>query len=172
MLCFPWNFRAALGEHERDSRMPCASTMCSIDRPRRGAAAWSPAVRTSFLIPSTIALVACSSGGRASRPGPLPITTPSALLTEPEITREGARTVYETIERLRPRYLSRTRTRGASCERVAYLDGMRLGGLDELRGVSAVSVQHIRSLSGPDATTLFGRGHCAGAIVVVTRGGR
>ena len=101
-----------------------------------------------------------------------PTSVSSTVLTEAEITRADASTAYETIERLRPWYLSLIWTRGASCERAVYVDGMWLGGLDKLRGISSASVWQIRSLDAPEATTRFGSGHCAGAIVVVTQGGR
>lgn len=170
MLRIPRSVPSPLAGHSRDCRLPGASTMRSIDRPRRGDAARSPTARAPFLILATLAaLVACASNGSGSRVHQLRDSTPSTVVTEAEITRSGARTAYETMERLRPWYLSRTRTRGASCERVVYLDALRLGGLAELRGVSSANVAQIRSLSGPEATTLFGPGHCAGAIVVVTR---
>lgn len=94
------------------------------------------------------------------------------MLNEAEITRAGARTAYEAIERLRPWYLSLTRTRGASGERAVYVDGMRLGGLDALRGIPSASVREIRTLDSREATMRFGTGHSAGAIVVLTRVGR
>lgn len=170
MLRIPRSFPSPLAGLKSESRMPGASTMRSIDRPRRGDAARSPTARNPFLIFATLAaLVACASNGSGSRLHQLRDRTPSTVVTEAEIARSGARTAYETMERIRPWYLSRTRTRGASCERVAYLDAVRLGGLAELRGVSSALVAQIRSLSGPEATTLFGPGHCAGAIVVLTR---
>ena len=173
MLRIPRNIWSALAGRERDSRMPCASTMRSIDRPRRGDATRSPVVRVPFLILATLAaLVGCASAGSGSRSHLLRVSTPSTVLTEAEITRAGARTAYETIERLRPWYLSLTRTRGASGGRAVYVDGMRLGGLDALHGIPSASVREIRTLDAREATTRFGTGPSAGAIVVVTRVGR
>ena len=174
MLRIPRYFLSALAGRERDRRMPCASTMRSNDRPRRGDAARLPVVvRARFLILATLAaLMACASADSASRSHLLRVSTPSRVLTEAEITRAGARTAYETIERLRPWYLSLTRTRGASGERAVYVDGMRLGGLEALHGIPSASVREIRTLDAREATTRFGTGHSAGAIVVVTRVGR
>ena len=130
-------------------------------------------VRVPFLIVVTlVAFVACANAGSARRSHVQRARVPSAVLTEAEIRRADAGTAYESIERLRPWYLSLTWTRGASCERAVYVDGMRLGGLDKLHGISSASVWQIRSLDAPEATTRFGSGHCAGAIVVVTRASR
>ncbi len=57
-------------------------------------------------------------------------------------------------------------TRG---EIVVYMDGTRLGGPEVLRTISSTGIALVRFLSGPEADTLFGRGHENGAIVVTTR---
>jgi hypothetical protein len=130
-------------------------------------------LRAPLLILATVAtFVACASAGSTSRSQAPRASVPSTTLTEADVTRAGASTAYGTIERLRPWYLSLTRTRGATCERAVYVDRTRLGGLDALRGISSASVWQIRILDAPEATTRFGTGHCAGAIVVVTRPGR
>jgi len=49
-----------------------------------------------------------------------------------------------------------------------YLDGMRLGDLEELRNIPAAHVQSIRRLSGSEAQFRFGIGHSEGALLVST----
>jgi hypothetical protein len=115
------------------------------------------------------ALAACARGASASGAPAHRTRLSSTVLTEAEIMRAGADDAYETIARLRPLYLSLMRTRTGSCERAVVVDGMRMGGLGELRRIRAENVREIRSLNAADATTLFGIGHCAGAIAVVTR---
>ena len=128
---------------------------------------------SKFLILATLAaFAACTTAGGSSRSDARPASVPSSVLTEAEITRAGAGTAYEAVERLRPWYMFRTRARGASCDLAVYVDGVRLGGLSALHGIPSTSVWQIRFLGGFDATTRFGNGHCAGAMVVVTRVGR
>lgn len=173
MLCVSSENRTTIAGRERDTRMRRIRNATSVDRPRRGDADMPLPVRAPLLILATLAaIVACGSAGSASRSHVRPASVPSTVLTEAEITRAGARTAHETIERLRPWYFALTRARGASGERAVYVDGMRLGGLEALHGIPSASVREIRSLNAREATTRFGTGHSAGAIVVVTRVGR
>ena len=160
--------RGPIAGRERDSRLPRIRNATSIERHRRRDAATLWRVRVPLLILATLAVpAACASADRASLSPMRSVSGPSSVLTGSEITRAGAHTAYEIIERLRPSYLSRTR--GASCQRAVYLDGIRQGGLDELRRIPAESVWQIRRLDALDATTYFGTGNCSGAIMVMTR---
>jgi hypothetical protein len=82
-------------------------------------------------------------------------------------------TAYEVVEQLRPEYL---RNRGPTSvsrptppEAVVYLDGVRQGGLETLRRIRKQTLREIRYMDAREATTLYGTGHRAGAILVVTR---
>lgn len=134
----------------------------------------SPIAGRALLVLAALAALqaGCASAGSTSRSHVSRGFTPSTVLTDAEITRGGTRTAYEAIQRLRPWYLSLTRARGASGERAVYVDGIRLGGLETLRGIPASDVREVRSLDAREATLRFGTGHSAGAIVVVTRTGR
>jgi len=46
---------------------------------------------------------------------------------------------------------------------VIYVDGVRRGGLDELRALAIEQVQELRFLSAEEATSRFGMGHPFGA---------
>jgi hypothetical protein len=54
-------------------------------------------------------------------------------------------------------------------EIVVYLDGNRLGGVDELRGIGANTISSIAYLDAPSATIRYGTGHTQGAIVITTK---
>ncbi len=54
-------------------------------------------------------------------------------------------------------------------EIVVYLDGNRLGGVDELRGIGANTISSIVYLDAPSATIRYGTGHAQGAIVITTK---
>ena len=64
------------------------------------------------------------------------------------------------------------RALSAGADPPSNVDGMRLGGLDALHELPSASVRKIRTLDARDATTRFGTGHSAGAIIVLTRVGR
>jgi len=131
--------------------------------------------------------LACASGGSSSPPASGAVTTPSGprgnanLITESEITATGLQTIHEVIERLRPNML-RTRGQmgrlagasaaepGASNSNIkVYLNGTQIGDISMLRSIQATSVKQVQFLSSSDATTRFGTGHDAGAILVTSR---
>lgn len=72
---------------------------------------------------------------------------------------------YEAVRRLRPAWLRSRTTDGPS----VYVDGMRGGGMDDLRTLDTADIQEIRFLSASDATTRFGTNNVDGAILVTTR---
>jgi len=116
-------------------------------------------------------LSSCATGGSDSSQGS------GNILTADEIAEAHALTAYEAVELTRRRWLTqRTLRAGASsamgAERtgpVVYLNGVRVGTLDELRRIRADIVQQMEYLSPSDATNRFGTNHDAGAILVTTR---
>jgi len=50
-----------------------------------------------------------------------------------------------------------------------YLDGMRMGDLQQLRNIPAAQVYSIRRYNGSEAQFHFGNGHADGALMVSTR---
>ncbi len=75
-------------------------------------------------------------------------------------------TVFEAIQRLRPRWL---RSRGGSPLPIVFVDGVRRGGPDELKSIPANIVTGIRFIDGRMATTRYGAGFGGGMIQVTTR---
>jgi hypothetical protein len=103
------------------------------------------------------------------------------MIPEAEIAATGLQTLYEVIERLRPSML-RTRGQvgrlsgatgsepGASNSGIkVYLNGTGVGDISMLRTIQASSVKQVQYLSSSDATTRFGTGHDAGAILVTSK---
>ena len=107
------------------------------------------------------------------QPSPVGLTgrpTSATLLTREDIARVDAGTAYQAVLRLRPMYLKASR--GPSpLGRSVYVDGVRLGGLEQLHFIAAGSVLDIRLLEAAEATLRFGMGHSTGAILVSTRAG-
>ena len=111
--------------------------------------------------------VACG----ASRPARA--TADPNVITVAELEGHHGVSARRAIERLRPRFL---RVRGPSsvtnpaADRVVvYVDQARMGGVDILDQIPAQDIQEIRYLSAADATSRYGTGHSAGAILITTK---
>jgi hypothetical protein len=105
----------------------------------------------------------------------------SNVITAEEITHSSASNAYDLIKTLRPQWF---RARGISTGMpdpsgggvsdpgggiIVYVDGARVGGVDELENYGAERIQELRYLSATDATTKYGTGHTQGAIEVTTK---
>jgi hypothetical protein len=103
------------------------------------------------------------------------------LITAEEIAKNPAADAYQLVQSLRPAWF---RTRGAASASVSadamgnatvpggivvYVDGIKVGGVEELKNVSSDRVLELRFVNASDATTKYGTGHTAGAIEVTTR---
>jgi hypothetical protein len=113
-----------------------------------------------------VAATACA-GGAGRTPG-----TNRNLITRPEISASRGNTAYEVVQQLRPDFL-RGRVSGsisgANDLPVVYLDGTRLGDLEQLRSIPAAIILTIQLISASDATTRWGTGYPGGVIEVKTR---
>lgn len=115
----------------------------------------------------TLTLLACATtGGPRARSG-------SNTLTAEEISELVVQTAYEAVQVSRPQWLV---ARGSGSVRnpvpqppVVYVDGVRMGDVDELRRIRANVVQQMEFLSASDATNRYGTNHTGGAILVTTR---
>ncbi len=105
----------------------------------------------------------------------------SNVITAEEMAKSGADNAYDLIKTLRPAWFVK---RGVSSGQVTtdavggmvepgglvvYVDGVRVGGPEELRNVTAERITEMRFLSATDATTKYGTGHTQGAIEVTTK---
>lgn len=98
--------------------------------------------------------------------------TGSDVIRTAELVQHLGEDLYTFIQRARPAWLQ-TRAplsaQGAPAI-VVVLDGVpQEPGLDRLRTLRASDVQEVRRLSATDATTRFGTGMTAGAILVATK---
>mgnify|MGYP003655081449 CR=1 FL=1 len=108
----------------------------------------------------TIGLAGCASGGGSGTPRPAGAT--ANRIVSAEFLELGQVTVYQAVERLRPRWLNPRQ--GAP---QLYVEGTRrAGGIQDLRSMRVEDVLQMEYLSPTDATTQFGTGHNGGAILV------
>ncbi|HET6681660.1 MAG TPA: hypothetical protein VFG84_10705 [Gemmatimonadaceae bacterium] len=99
-------------------------------------------------------------------------TSSANVIVRDELASLGSMGTLEALQRLRPRFLqpraaSGAMSRSAEYPRV-YLDNVRLESVNDLRTVPVSEVFEIRYLDSSDATTRYGTGHTAGAILVTT----
>jgi hypothetical protein len=126
-------------------------------------------VPSSFyvLFGALLMLAACASpGSRIADRGASNLLTRAEI--DPVVTAVGD--IRELIERLRPQWL-RPRGRPSMQDQnaglpVVYVDGVRVGTPERLRGMSTGGLIQIEYISASDATTRFGTGHLGGAILV------
>lgn len=130
-----------------------------------------PALLPLSLLALALILSSCATAGSSSSRGS------SNKLTADEIAEVSALTAYEAVELarrqwLRPRSLRAGATSAMGSDLagpVVYLDGVRVGTLEELRRLRADAVAEMEYLSPSDATNRFGTNHDSGAILVTTR---
>lgn len=120
---------------------------------------------TAFL---TLTLAACVPPTQAARP-----SQDLQLITQDEIAHTRAANAYEVIHDLRANFLS---LRGetsflatSSPYPTVYVDGMRYGTIDALRGIPAMQIASIRLYRSWDAMTRYGNGNMGGVIAITTR---
>lgn len=118
---------------------------------------------------ATVAMVltACTGATRRGTGGDRNVITAADMAALDNMS------AYDAVQRLRPHMLQ---ARGAisladpsAAYPLVYVDGMRRGGLDELRGLPISMVERIEFISPADATTRWGTGHAGGVIAVTTR---
>ena len=121
-----------------------------------------------------------SAGG-----GPKPSAT---VITADEIAKVNVLNGYEVVQKLRPAMLSQRQiasanghgglakdappikgTDVASGQVVVYMDGTRLGDVEQLRGITASSIATLRYYSASEAQVKWGSNHPAGAIEVISK---
>jgi hypothetical protein len=112
----------------------------------------------------TLGITACASGGGGT--GGAPRGSSTRIISE-ELATVAQLDLYTAVSRLRPQWL-RPGTRGQLPE--VIIDGSRQqGGTDALRNMRANEATELQFMSASDATTRYGTGFTAGAIIVSTR---
>lgn len=96
---------------------------------------------------------------------------PDVISAEEIAERNDLQTAGDAVRRLRPAFL-RVRASGGPASTAepirVYVDGIMVGEVSALTQIQVSIVKEIRKLSSSDATTRFGTGHTAGAILVTT----
>lgn len=101
-----------------------------------------------------------------------PATRSSDFVGPAELSLAGTGTAYDVLQRLRPQFFV-THASAFSLDAyggrpVVYVDGMRLGGVEELRNISSIMLEEVRFLSPVVGSERFGRYHAGGVIAVST----
>lgn len=119
-----------------------------------------------------IALLAPACAPAPVRPGSAP--SEFDVIGAEELQQHPEETLFVLIQRVRPTWLqSRPPVSARSANLVVVvLDGIpHEPGLEWLRNVKVADVSEVRRLGASDATTRFGTGMTAGAILVTTKRG-
>jgi len=125
---------------------------------------------THLAICCVIAAIAGCASQRAPNTGAAP-SRALGVMTESEIAESQATTAYDAIARTHPMFLISNVDLAPTAEREVYLNGFRLGGLNELRLIPASEVKEIRFVRAIDGAA-FGVGRSRGAILVISKVGR
>lgn len=95
------------------------------------------------------------------------------LITAEEVATQSARDAYDVVSRLRPRWLrgyaAANNHSGGTDQVVIFLDGTRMGAVQELRRITATTVGEMRYIPSEEAVARWGMGYSAGVIMVTTR---
>lgn len=124
-----------------------------------------------FSVMVLLLFAGCSSTGsyKLSRSSEYNIITRAEI--EKAMKQRPMQNVYEAIEFMRPRYLTprvqNTVSQGAlRSDPIVYVNGTRLGTIEELRNIDLAQVGEIQYLKSYEATQRYGMGHEGGAILV------
>ena len=151
----------------------------------------SLALATAAIIALGTAACASSSStqgagaGAATTSGPKPSAT---FITADEIERVHVENGYEAVQKLRPALLRQRQVASANGQGgvskdappitgtnvsagnvVVYVDGTRIGDIDQLRQISASSIATMRYYSASEAQLKWGSGHPGGVIEVISK---
>jgi hypothetical protein len=122
------------------------------------------------LAPALLLLLAACAAGPGQRRS---TAVDHKLITAEEMRAAGFTDAFRAVQSLRPQWLrvrGPTTLRGRETIKV-YLDGLLLGGPEQLQQITASSISSIRFLDAIEATQRWGLDHGQGAIVVSTRPG-
>ena len=113
-----------------------------------------------FLFLSIFILIGCTSNGAERKP----MRTKNFISQEEIKELAVARTAKDAIEISRPIWLRRK-----GIDPSIYMNGMLMGGLDQLDNISINSVKEMRFLPSAEATTMYGTNNMGGVIEIKSR---
>jgi hypothetical protein len=111
---------------------------------------------------------ACATSGTSSATQNAPRRDRS-VITQEEITETRATDAYGVVRAARPGWLL-PKTVGSTRQNVqVYVEGNKAGTISALQQYNVNSIRELRFLEPEDATTRFGTGNGAGAILVLLK---
>ena len=117
----------------------------------------------SVVIAALSLAAACASGAPSAQSAP---RRDRNVITQEEIDASKMTDAYSVVRALRPGWLL-PRTVGSSRQNVqVYVEGNKAGTVTALQQYNVTQIRELRWLSGDDATTRYGTGNGAGAILV------
>ena len=128
------------------------------------------AIRLGTLFYSIALMAACAAPNQPDF-GVRPTASPLGLISQEDVITSRANTAYEVVQRLKPMYLDSKLDLAPTLDRQVYLNGVKLGGVSELRWISARDVKEIRFVRAIDGG-VYGVGRSGGAILVISKAGR
>ncbi len=123
----------------------------------------------SALVGATLALSACAPSGPRPEYENIAPRRDRNVLTEEEIVESRATDAYSAVRFTRSAWLLPKVVSTRQLTALVYVDGTRAGGIDVLSQYNTGMIREIRYLSAGEATTRFGTGNGAGAIVVTLK---
>ena len=121
---------------------------------------------------SMAVLTACAPQAQQAPRAFAPVPSSSLdVINRADIASSKGTTAYEVVARARPMYLVSRVDLAPNAEREVFLNGVRLGGVDQLRYIAASEVKEIRFVRAIDGAA-HGVGRTGGAILVFSRAGR
>jgi hypothetical protein len=129
---------------------------------------YRPAKNATFLI---IVLFgsACTTASLGGHERPLAPNLSRNVIGESELGTIEAATAHDIVLRLRPTFLHWTRVASSHEVRLVYLDGVEIGGVEQLKAIPGPVVAEIRFVRGIESGGRYGRSNSAGAILVRTK---
>ncbi len=130
-------------------------------------------LRAGTVSASFVALVVALGCGHVQSANP--VASPQSvgthnMLGERDLQSAFDRSLYDTIQRLRPMFLRsrQVATPSTSPEPVhVFIDGAKADGLEALKLIAPRSVKEVRFYEPQDANVRFGTGHHGGLIAVM-----
>lgn len=110
--------------------------------------------------------------GMTAAPLAAAIPGPSATITSEDLARSPRTDLLDYVRSERPMWMHQRGPQNATGGITVFLNGARLGGIDELATLPTAIVREVRHYRGSDAVLRFGPDHADGVIAVITEPAR
>jgi hypothetical protein len=122
---------------------------------------------------AVLAVSPAACGGTGAAPTATPRHSANSAISREELDRAQAADLFSALQSLRPHWLNRqhAQTVNGGDGINVYVNGYKVGGLEELRHMSSADAATVAYLSPAQAQARFGVGNLNGAILVTSAGG-